>query len=319
MPTETLHFENARLAQQLFNNDSHNLQVLEENLGVKATSREGWIKLEGRAEDIERARQMFQLLEASAKSGSPVRSREFAHALDVIKHEGVSALQDLYAERIHTSTKKAQVTPKTVGQKQYIEAIRKHDVTLGIGPAGTGKTYLAMAMAVCALREEKVSRIILTRPAVEAGEALGFLPGDLYEKISPYLRPLHDALHDMLPAEEIQRHTERGVIEIAPLAYMRGRTLNHAFVILDEAQNSTAEQMFMFLTRLGINSKAVITGDVTQIDLPPHKQSGLLEAQRALRHTEGIALVEFQKRDVVRHPLVQRIIAAYEEHRGKGQ
>ncbi len=319
MPTETLHFENARLAQQLFNNDSHNLQVLEENLGVKATSREGWIKLEGRAEDIERARQMFEVLEASAKSGSPVRSREFAHALNVIKHEGVSALQDLYAERIHTSTKKAHVTPKTVGQKQYIEAIRKHDVTLGIGPAGTGKTYLAMAMAVCALREEKVSRIILTRPAVEAGEALGFLPGDLYEKISPYLRPLHDALHDMLPAEEIQRHTERGVIEIAPLAYMRGRTLNHAFVILDEAQNSTAEQMFMFLTRLGINSKAVITGDVTQIDLPPHKQSGLLEAQRALRHTEGIALVEFQKRDVVRHPLVQRIIAAYEEHRGKGQ
>ncbi len=211
------------------------------------------------------------------------------------------------------------MTPKTVGQKQYIEAIRKHDVTLGIGPAGTGKTYLAMAMAVCALREEKVSRIILTRPAVEAGEALGFLPGDLYEKITPYLRPLHDALHDMLPAEEIQRHTERGVVEIAPLAYMRGRTLNHAFVILDEAQNSTAEQMFMFLTRLGINSKAVITGDVTQIDLPPHKQSGLLEAQRALRHTEGIAIVEFQKRDVVRHPLVQRIIAAYEEHRGKGQ
>jgi len=319
MPTETLHFENARFAQQLFNNDSHNLQVLEENLGVKATSREGWIKLEGRAEDIERARQMFQLLEASAKSGSPVRSREFAHALNVIKHEGVSALQDLYAERIHTSTKKAHVTPKTVGQKKYIEAIRKHDVTLGIGPAGTGKTYLAMAMAVSALREEKVSRIILTRPAVEAGEALGFLPGDLYEKITPYLRPLHDALHDMLPAEEIQRHTERGVVEIAPLAYMRGRTLNHAFVILDEAQNSTTEQMFMFLTRLGINSKAVITGDVTQIDLPPHKQSGLLEAQRALRNTEGIALVEFQKRDVVRHPLVQRIIAAYEEHRGKGQ
>ena len=319
MPTETLHFENARLAQQLFNNDSHNLQVLEENLGVKATSREGWIKLEGRAEDIERARRMFQLLEASAKSGSPVRNREFAHALDVIKHLGVSALQDLYAERIYTSSKKAHVTPKTVGQKQYIVAIRKHDVTLGIGPAGTGKTYLAMAMAVSALREEKVSRIILTRPAVEAGEALGFLPGDLYEKITPYLRPLHDALHDMLPAEEIQRHTERGVIEIAPLAYMRGRTLNHAFVILDEAQNSTAEQMFMFLTRLGINSKAVITGDVTQIDLPPHKKSGLVEAQHALHRIEGIGMVEFSKRDVVRHPLVQRIIAAYEEHRGIGQ
>jgi len=172
-------------------------------------------------------------------------------------------------------------------------------------------------MALSALREGRVSRIILTRPAVEAGEALGFLPGDLYEKIMPYLRPLHDALHDMLPAEEIQKHTERGVIEIAPLAYMRGRTLNHAFIILDEAQNSTAEQMFMFLTRLGINSKAVITGDETQIDLPPQKRSGLLEAHRVLRHTEGIAIVEFSRRDVVRHPLVQRIIAAYEEHRGK--
>src|SRR2546428_1206677 len=318
MPTETLHFENARFAEQVFNNDSHNLQALEEDLGVKATAREGWIKLEGTAEGIERAKQMFHKLEGSLRAGTPVRNREFSQALKIVKHEGVSALKDLYTERIHTSTKKANVTPKTTGQKKYIEAMRQHDVTFGIGPAGTGKTYLAMAMAVSALREGKVSRIILTRPAVEAGEALGFLPGDLYEKITPYLRPLHDALHDMMPAEEIQKHTERGVVEIAPLAYMRGRTLNHAFVILDEAQNSTAEQMFMFLTRLGINSKAVITGDVTQIDLPPHKQSGLLEAQRALRHTEGIALVEFQKRDVVRHPLVQRIIAAYEEHRGKG-
>ena len=208
------------------------------------------------------------------------------------------------------------MTPKTAGQKRYVEAIRHHDVTFGIGPAGTGKTYLAMAMAVSALREEKVSRIILTRPAVEAGEALGFLPGDLYEKIDPYLRPLDDALHDMLPAEEIAKHRERGVIEIAPLAYMRGRTLNHAFIILDEAQNATAEQMFMFLTRLGFSSRAVITGDVTQIDLPPHKRSGLVEARVALTRTEGIAIVEFQKRDVVRHPLVQRIIAAYEEHRG---
>jgi phosphate starvation-inducible PhoH-like protein len=174
-------------------------------------------------------------------------------------------------------------------------------------------------MALSALREGTVSRIVLTRPAVEAGEALGFLPGDLYEKIMPYLRPLHDALHDMLPAEEIQKHTERGVIEIAPLAYMRGRTLNHAFIILDEAQNSTTEQMFMFLTRLGINSKAVITGDETQIDLPAHKHSGLLEAHHALRHIDGIAIVEFTKRDVVRHPLVQRIIAAYEQHRSQGR
>ncbi len=248
-----------------------------------------------------------------------MRSREFSHALAIVKQEGVSALKDIMSDRIQTSDKKPSVTAKTVGQKKYLDAIRRHDVTFGVGPAGTGKTYLAVAMALSALREGRVSRIILTRPAVEAGEALGFLPGDLYEKIMPYLRPLHDALHDMLPAEEIQKHTERGVIEIAPLAYMRGRTLNHAFIILDEAQNSTAEQMFMFLTRLGINSKAVITGDETQIDLPPHKKSGLLEAHRALRHIEGIAIVEFGKRDVVRHPLVQRIISAYEQHRGRSR
>jgi len=317
MHTETLHFETARFAQQLFNNDPQNLRAMEGELGVKATAREGWIKLEGSVEGVDRAKQLFRLLESSLKAGTPVRNREFAQALDIVKNEGVSALKDLYSERIHTSTKKANVTPKTTGQKRYIEAIRNHDVTFGIGPAGTGKTYLAMAMAVSSLHEEQVSRIILTRPAVEAGEALGFLPGDLYEKIEPYLRPLHDALHDMLAGDEIERHTERGIIEIAPLAYMRGRTLNNAFVILDEAQNSTTEQMFMFLTRLGFNSKAVITGDVTQIDLPPHKKSGLVEAQHALRRVEGIGMVEFSKRDVVRHPLVQRIIAAYEEHRGK--
>src|SRR5690349_17035529 len=315
MPTETLHFENARLAQQLYNNDTRNLQALESQLGVKATSREGWIKLEGQPEAIERAKQMFLLLENSLKAGSPVRNREFASALNVVSQEGVSALKDMMSERIQTSTKKASVTPKTLGQKKYVDAIRHHDVTFGVGPAGTGKTYLAMAMAVAALKEEKVSRIILTRPAVEAGEALGFLPGDLYEKIAPYLRPLHDALHDMLPGEEILKYTERGIIEIAPLAYMRGRTLNNAFVILDEAQNSTTEQMFMFLTRLGHGSRAVVTGDTTQIDLPAHKQSGLLEAARALTNIEGIGMIHFQKRDVVRHPLVQRIIAAYEEHR----
>jgi len=319
MNSETLHFENARLAQQLFNNDIRNLQALEQALSVKATSREGWIKLDGEPEAIERAKQLFLLLEDSLKAGTPVRNREFAHALNVVSNEGVSALKDLMSERIHTSGKKAHVTPKTVGQKKYVDAIRQHDVTFGIGPAGTGKTYLAMAMAVSALKEEKLGRIILTRPAVEAGEALGFLPGDLYEKITPYLRPLHDALQDMLPAEEIQKLMERNVIEIAPLAYMRGRTLNHAFIILDEAQNATAEQMFMFLTRLGLGSKAVITGDETQIDLPSHKHSGLVEAHRALRGTEGIAIIEFTRRDVVRHPLVQRIIAAYEEHRGKAQ
>src|SRR6266446_2342327 len=317
MPEETLHFENARLAQQLYNNDPRNLQAIEQQLGVRATSREGWIKLEGEPEPLERAKHLFLMLEDSLHAGTPVRNREFSHALSILKQEGVSTLKDILSDRIQTSDKKSAVTAKTIGQKKYMDAIRRHDVTFGVGPAGTGKTYLAVAMALAALREGKVSRIILTRPAVEAGEALGFLPGDLYEKIMPYLRPLHDALHDMLPAEEVQRHTERGIIEIAPLAYMRGRTLNNAFIILDEAQNSTAEQMFMFLTRLGFSSRAVITGDVTQIDLPPHKKSGLVEAQHALKRVEGIGMVEFTKRDVVRHPLVQRIIAAYEEHRGK--
>jgi phosphate starvation-inducible PhoH-like protein len=317
--TETLHFENARFAQQLFNHEPRNLQSLETELGVKATSRDGWIKLEGAAEAVERAKQLFASLENMLKAGSPVKNREFTHALSVVKHDGAETLKDLVNDRVHTHEKKPGVTAKTVGQKKYLDAIRKHDITFGIGPAGTGKTYLAVATALAALREGKVSRIILTRPAVEAGEALGFLPGDLYEKITPYLRPLHDALHDMLPAEEIAKYMERATIEIAPLAYMRGRTLNNAFIILDEAQNSTTEQMLMFLTRLGHGSKAVITGDETQVDLPPHKNSGLIEAHRALKNTEGIAIVEFSKRDVVRHPLVQRIIAAYEEHRGNGK
>jgi len=317
MATETLHFDNARIVQQLFNSDPRNLEALEKQLGVKATVRDGWMKLDGAADGLERAKQLFVSLENSLKSGAAVRNREFVHALNVVQHEGVTTLKDLMNDRVQTHDKRPGVTAKTVGQKKYVEAIRAHDITFGIGPAGTGKTYLAVAMGLAALREGKVSRIILTRPAVEAGEALGFLPGDLYEKIMPYLRPLHDALQDMLPPEEIQKHTERNTIEIAPLAYMRGRTLNNAFIILDEAQNSTTEQMLMFLTRLGHGSKAVITGDETQVDLPPHKHSGLLEAHRVLRNVEGIAVVEFGKRDVVRHQLVQRIIAAYEEHRGK--
>jgi len=317
MSVETLHFESARIVQHLYSNDPRNLQALSEQLGVKAVCRDNWIRLEGPADAVERARQLFLMLESSLRSGAPVRSRDFAHALNVVQREGVATLRALMSDRIVTSDKKPPVTARTPGQKRYVEAIRAHDVTLGIGPAGTGKTYLAVALALAALRENQVSRIVLTRPAVEAGEALGFLPGDLYEKILPYLRPLHDALHDMLPAEDIERHMQRGVIEVAPLAYMRGRTLNNAFIILDEAQNATTEQMFMFLTRLGHGAKAVITGDETQIDLPPHKQSGLLEAHRALTGVSGIAIVELGKADVVRHPLVQRIIAAYEEHRGR--
>ena len=316
MPSETLHFDNARLASQLFNHDARNLDALRAELGVKATARDAWIKLDGDPENVGRARHLFTLLEAQIRSGSVVRNQDFALALGVVKSEGIAALQDLHAERIQTSAKKATVTPKTTGQRRYIEAIRQHVITFGIGPAGTGKTYLAMAMATAALRDNQVNRLILTRPAVEAGEALGFLPGDLQEKLAPYLRPLYDALHDMLPADDIQRHMERGVIEIAPLAYMRGRTLNNAFIIFDEAQNSTTEQMFMFLTRLGFNSRAVITGDRTQIDLPKHKPSGLLEARQALAQVEGIAMIELGKADVVRHPLVRRILAAYEAHRG---
>jgi len=317
MPAVTFHFENSRLAQQLFHHESQNLRTFEKLLAIKATARENWIQMEGTEAAIDRAQQTLRLLEGSLQSGATLRPRDFAYALEVVQRDGIAALKSLHSERIQTSTKKGQVTPKTLGQQKYIEAIRNHDITFGVGPAGTGKTYLAVAMAVAALREEKYSRIILTRPAVEAGEALGFLPGDLYEKIKPYLRPLYDALYDMMPAEEVQKQAERGVIEIAPLAYMRGRTLNHAFVILDEAQNSTTEQMLMFLTRLGHNSKAVITGDPSQVDLPQQKKSGLLEALGILREIDGIAFVEFQKQDVIRHVLVQRIITAYEESRKK--
>ncbi|MBN9691775.1 MAG: PhoH family protein [Verrucomicrobia bacterium] len=315
MITETLHFDSARAAQALYAQDDKNLRSLEAELGVKATSRDGWIKLEGEAAAVERAKRLFLALQKSSQEAGAAKPREFSYALNLVKNEGADALDQLFSNRVQTSSKKAPVTPKTVGQQQYVQAIRDHDLTFGIGPAGTGKTYLAMAMAVAALRDGKVSRIILTRPAVEAGEALGFLPGDLYQKLDPYLRPLYDALHDMLPADEIQKHMERGVIEIAPLAYMRGRTLNNSFIVLDEAQNTTTEQMLMFLTRLGFGSKVVVTGDPTQIDLPTSKRSGLVEAQQALTQVEGIGMVRFEKRDVVRHPLVQRIVNAYELHR----
>jgi phosphate starvation-inducible PhoH-like protein len=312
--TETLHFENARVAQQLFNHDPRNLQSLETALGVKATSREGWIKLDGEADGLDRAKHLFLLLENSVKAGSPVRNRDFSHALQIVKHEGVLTLKEIMGDRITTSEKKSGVTAKTVGQKKYLDAIRKHDVTFGVGPAGTGKTYLAVAMAVSALLGKRVARIILTRPAVEAGEKLGFLPGTLQEKVDPYLRPLYDALYDMLELEKVERLLERNVIEVAPIAFMRGRTLNDSFIIFDEAQNSTPEQMKMVLTRQGFNSKMVVTGDITQVDLPPGKRSGMMDALEVLRGVEGISQVCFDDRDVVRHHLVQRIVKAYERY-----
>ena len=317
MPTVTLQYESARQAQQLFDNNPANLRLLQEELEIQATSRDGWIKLEGNDENLTHAKDVFASLKDQLDSGQRPRQRDLVKAIQTVKEVGGESLKGLKNQTITTSPRKPSVIPKTVGQKEYIQAITAHDVTFGVGPAGTGKTYLAMAMAVSALQRGDVSRIILTRPAVEAGEALGFLPGDLREKLSPYLRPLHDALLDMVPAEEVQRHMERETIEIAPLAYMRGRTLNNAFVILDESQNTTNEQMFMFLTRLGYHSKAVVTGDPTQIDLPPSKQSGLIEALLTLRQTEGVVIKEFGQHDVVRHPLVQKIINAYETRRNR--
>ncbi len=317
MATVTLQYESARQAQQLFDNNPANLRLLQEELEIQATSRDGWIKLEGDDDNLAQAQDVFASLKDQLDTGQRPRQRDLVKAIQTVKEDGGEALRGLKSQTITTSPRKPSVIPKTVGQKEYIQAITTHDITFGVGPAGTGKTYLAMAMAVSALQRGDVSRIILTRPAVEAGEALGFLPGDLREKLSPYLRPLHDALLDMIPVEEVQRHMERETIEIAPLAYMRGRTLNNAFVILDEAQNTTNEQMFMFLTRLGYHSKAIVTGDPTQIDLPPSKQSGLLEALLTVRKTEGVAIKKFAQNDVVRHPLVQKIINAYETRRNR--
>ena len=313
---ETFEFESPRVLGQLFLNDTRNLQSVENALGVKLTTREGWLRAEGDPQGVERVGKMFRQLEDARKGGLNIRRYEFNYALRSVQEENSTGLDALVISKIQTSPKRPPIIPKTVTQRAYIQAIGQYDMTFGVGPAGTGKTYLAMAMAVHALKKEQVNRIILTRPAVEAGEALGFLPGDLKEKIMPYLRPLYDALHDMMEPEEMERAFERGVIEVAPLAYMRGRTLNHAFIVLDEAQNTTAEQMFMFLTRLGSDSKAVITGDPTQIDLPGNKRSGLVEALTALKHVPGIHFEHFTDKDVIRHELVQRIVKAYRQHRG---
>jgi phosphate starvation-inducible PhoH-like protein len=313
--TRTLQFESARALQSLYANDLKLLKTLEDSLGVKVTTREGWVKLEGEPGKIDQAQRVFDQLEEARQKGVDIHRHEFNYALNSVAEARDENLGDVVSTKIATSSRKPPIVARTAGQRGYIEAIQKHDVVFGIGPAGTGKTYLAVAMAVAALKKEQVARIILTRPAVEAGEALGFLPGDLQEKILPYLRPLYDALHDMLEPEEIERLVARQTIEVAPLAYMRGRTLGNAFVILDEAQNTTTEQMFMLLTRIGPNSKCVVTGDVTQIDLPPNRRSGLVEALQALKAVPGIAIVYFSDRDVVRHELVRAIINAYQQLR----
>ena len=313
--TRTLHFDNARQVQSLYANDLQLLKRMEDSLGVKVTTREGWVKIEGEPEKIEKAQRVFNQLEEAQKKGVPIQKHEFQYALNSVNEPQGDDLTDAVSMKITTSARKPPIVARSAGQKNYLEAIEKHDIVFGIGPAGTGKTYLAVAMAVSALKKDQVSRIILTRPAVEAGEALGFLPGELEQKIAPYLRPLYDALRDMLEPEEIERSIARQTIEVAPLAYMRGRTLNNAFVILDEAQNTTTEQMFMLLTRIGPKSKCVITGDVTQIDVPANKRSGVVEALQALKNIPGISIVYFNERDVVRHELVRSIITAYQQHR----
>jgi phosphate starvation-inducible PhoH-like protein len=315
----TLQFESGRTLQALFGNDLGLLKSLEQSVGVRLTTREGWLRVEGDRAGIEKVRKLFLQLEKARQNGVPIRRQEFQYALRVLEEPESAGLDVLSQTRLQVSSRRAPVIAKTQNQRDYVEAMQAHDVVFGVGPAGTGKTYLAMAAAVSALKQDRVARIILTRPAVEAGEALGFLPGDLREKIMPYLRPLYDALQDMLEPEELQRSLERNVIEIAPLAYMRGRTLARSFVVLDEAQNTTTEQMFMFLTRLGQDSKCVITGDQTQIDLPPNRRSGLVEAMQALRAVPGIAFCGFTDKDVVRHELVASIIRAYRRHRGTGE
>ena len=341
--TQTIQFESARAAEILYAGELSLLKTLGETFGVRVTTREGWIKLDGDPARIAQARRVFDQLERARQGGMTIRRHEFLYAMRSVADAeatspapppaagggaapgatvanapaipGRGELATLGSLRIQTSSRKPPVVPKTAGQMDYLKSIAVHDIVFGVGPAGTGKTYLAMAAALSALKREQISRLILTRPAVEAGETLGFLPGDLQEKIFPYLRPLYDALHALLDPEELARYMEKRMVEIAPLAYMRGRTLDNSFIILDEAQNTTTEQMFMFLTRMGQGSKVVVTGDRTQIDLPANKRSGLVEAIQALKGVRGIDFIYFEESDIVRHELVQSIIRAYRHHR----
>lgn len=305
--------------EPFFGTLDENMRLLENALRVHTHLHDDKLTIEGEQHSVERAVKIVEEYNHATRHGKPLSSEEVKSLMRVALDEPKSSPSEMFEHNKSRSFGKKQVTPKNSSQKHYMDEIEKHDMVFGVGPGGTGKTYLAVAMAVSALLTKQVNRIILARPAVEAGEKLGFLPGTLQEKVDPYMRPLYDALYEMLDADKLESFLEKGIIEIAPLAFMRGRTLNDSFVILDEAQNTTSEQMKMFLTRLGFNSKAVITGDVTQIDLPAGKKSGLVEAMEICGNIEGIGVVQFGEKDVVRHNLVQRIIRAYEEHEGNGK
>ncbi len=311
-PTLTITFEDNLLARSLFGEQNQHLQQIANALDMQIHARGSTVSLHGDGIVTTLAEKLLKDLYGLIEEGYPLYPSDIDYAIRILSSDDHISLKDIFLDTVYITSLKRPIAPKSVTQKEYIEAIRKFDIVFGIGPAGTGKTYLAMAMAVSFLTKGEVNRIILARPAVEAGERLGFLPGDLYEKVNPYLRPLYDALHDMMRYEKATRLIQQGAIEVAPLAFMRGRTLNDSFVILDEAQNTTSEQMKMFLTRLGFSSKAVITGDVTQIDLPNGKVSGLVETTHILQEIKGIRFVLFSKKDVVRHQLVQDIIEAYE-------
>ena len=308
-----LTFTDLEFTRQLFGEQNRNLKRIADSIGVQIHARGNTVFIQG-GDNVSRelTRNLLDQLYELLREGYPIYPNDIDFAISSLSRDDRVRLKDIFLDTIYVTSKKRLITPKSPAQKAYIDAIRSADMVFGIGPAGTGKTYLAMAMAVAAFSKGQVSRIILTRPAVEAGESLGFLPGDLAEKVDPYLRPLYDALHDMMPFERVSRLMDQGVIEVAPLAFMRGRTLNDAFVILDEAQNTTSEQMKMFLTRIGFGSKTIITGDITQIDLPGEKESGLIECKTILQGIEGIKIVFFSEIDVVRHRLVREIIKAYD-------
>jgi phosphate starvation-inducible protein PhoH and related proteins len=310
--TKTFKLYNDEEARLLFGKHDEHLKLIEQEYGISIVARGENLSIDGEDTKVEKAAGVFSQLLALLRSGKGVRRQEVSYFIRALSEDPGLELNALYKDKIDVPSKKVFITPKTKGQKEYVEAIGDYDITIATGPAGTGKTYLAMAMAVSALMKNQVTRIILTRPAVEAGESLGFLPGDLYDKVLPYLRPLYDALYEMMDADKAHRFIESGVIEVAPLAYMRGRTLNDSFIIMDEAQNATPEQLKMFLTRLGFDSKVVITGDLTQSDLPGQRATGLLQVIGILKDIEDIKVIALTGHDVVRHELVQKIIRAYE-------